>query len=223
MNIAIVGCGGIGAWLSLLMAKQLPRKGTLILYDKDIVEKRNLDRQLFSEEDIGRNKCDCLAGKLDCKVEAISEYFTIDSALERVSTIFVGADNHAARLAAIESADLHKCETIIAANEYTDAEAYRYTPAWRATTLDPRVYYPELTTDTSRNPLNPCTGEAQVADPQLAISNSMAASYAAWLWWFWNKEVRKLSRNISGVFPIKVSSNFSKVKTVTMKEMRGDT
>lgn len=61
MNIYIIGCGGIGSYLSNFIYKardagQIPRLSTITVIDFDIVEQKNLTYQNFNVEDIGKKK-----------------------------------------------------------------------------------------------------------------------------------------------------------------------
>jgi len=223
-DITIIGCGGIGSWLGRLLSKQV-LGSSLTLMDGDTVEDRNLDRQLFSMADIGKMKCDCLKDKLDKRVhvECIPEYF-IGSNLDDnpLSFMFVAADNHPARLQALRYADRNQSKVIIAANEYTDAEAYFYDYQWKDTPRDPRIYYPEISSDHTGDPAMPCTGAEQEAAPQLAISNSLAASYAAWLYWFWTVKQPEMSGEFQHKFPHIVRGNFAKITSVSESDQVGE-
>jgi len=57
--IAIVGCGGIGTFAALALAKMGCRD--LTLYDDDRVEGHNIPNQLYRVEDVGKAKVDALA------------------------------------------------------------------------------------------------------------------------------------------------------------------
>lgn len=195
MRVVLIGCGGIGAWLGQALAKHAKPDDTLILVDKDVIEKRNLDRQLFTQDDIGRNKCEALRRHLTMpgkKIATANMWYDTGSLADlleedyRQSVVFVGVDNNRARIAALQDCATNGVPCIVAANEYVDAEAYISLPDWVGTDHDPLVYYPELRDTTGASPLNPgCTGAAQEADPQLAFANMWAASYAIWLYYAW--------------------------------------
>ena len=53
-TIMIAGCGGIGSWLSFLIARLKPY--SITLYDDDTVELANMSGQLFKRADIGKSK-----------------------------------------------------------------------------------------------------------------------------------------------------------------------
>ena len=64
LNVMIAGAGGLGTH----QAQQLLRMGInkIYLYDNDVVEMSNLNRQLFyGKDDIGKNKVDIAKKHLD--------------------------------------------------------------------------------------------------------------------------------------------------------------
>lgn len=210
-NIHAVGAGGTGAFLIQLLAKTV--KG-LTIWDGDTYESKNLDRQLVSRDEIGKLKAEVWGERFNQKW--VGEYFSSQD-VGRGPLIFCAADNHPARLNCLLAADTYRGSAIICGNEYTDAEAYYYTYTMQGSKTDPRVYYPELLNDTHGDPLSPCTGDALEESPQLAISNSLAASYAMWLYWFWVEESLKVSD--SNLYPIKVSGSKSRIRTTTVGDM----
>lgn len=226
----IVGCGGVGAWLASLLHKTAPLDVGFVLWDGDTLEERNLDRQFFTLDDLEVNKACALACRLEESrkgrvVRAMSCYFDPlklqSEKHSNVRWIFCGVDNHPARAAVLKAVDLMiNPSAVCAANEFTTAEAFVYHSRWLNTCLDPRRYYPEILTDTQDDPLHPpCTGAEQVAHPQLAVSNMMAASYAAWLYWFWEMEAGDLPDEAA--FPVQVMSNFAKIRTITTADKGG--
>ncbi len=215
--IYIIGCGGVGSWLlpklvKLIAAKSSPSGITLI--DGDTLERKNLDRQLFDERDIGRNKAEALADKYGCK--SIPEYFAFgDIPFGYGDVIFVAADNHAARRAALISSDNSDgAAVIIGANEYTDAEAYIYFPDWKDTVHDPRVFYPSINTDTSGDPMRPagCTGEAALVNPQLGLANDSASGFMLHLYYFWSIQKTKYPEQYRPVHHKVSMMNYTTIK-----------
>ena len=57
--IVLAGVGGIGSWISFLLAKLRPK--VMYLYDPDVVELVNMAGQFYGQEDIGKPKVDALA------------------------------------------------------------------------------------------------------------------------------------------------------------------
>lgn len=64
-TVSIIGCGGIGSWTSLLLART--GVGGIYSYDFDIIESQNMAGQLFRLQDLGKHKVDAMK-------EIIKEY-----------------------------------------------------------------------------------------------------------------------------------------------------
>jgi hypothetical protein len=173
-NIRLIGCGGVGGWI----ASALSRIATNVtLQDGDTVEHKNLDRQLFAESDIGKNKADALAALYGFRPEP--SWFSLATDC-RDDILIVAVDNNPCRVAALDWADSMRRPVIIAANETTSSEAYLYMPSMRGTPIDPRNLYPSLLTDHSGDPMSPCAALAS-ANIQTAMANYQAAFGAVWL------------------------------------------
>lgn len=218
MSVHIIGCGGVGSYLIPVVRKLLPGT-TTHLWDGDKLEAKNLDRQLFSEHQIGFNKAKALAPIYGCMAEP--QFYAVGVVDHAVNDWIIGCvDNNAARQNILTMVDLHKCRAIIAANEKTSAEAYLYNAQWRGSPLDPRVYYPEITKPDGLDPMRPCTGEAQVETPQLVTANIMAAALAAHLLMIWEIEAHKLDAETIPHLPYMLVSNLTKLETYRIKDAK---
>lgn len=213
MSTFIVGSGGVGSWLAPSLCMLIGSKN-VVLVDGDTLEEGNLNRQLFTRQHLGRNKAEALAGLYGCK--AIPEYYNMGRfRVTEDDWLVMCVDNHPARNAALNESDARGCRVICAANETHSAEAYYYNRGWRDSHLDPRVMFPELTTDRTGDPLAQaigCTGEAQEQNPQLVTANNMAASLAAWLYVLWAIEVPKLSADVIPKLPHRLVSNMTRLE-----------
>lgn len=58
MPITIIGCGAIGSWLGVALAKM--GCTNIRYYENDIVEAENYSNQIFGEHDIGKHKLDAM-------------------------------------------------------------------------------------------------------------------------------------------------------------------
>ena len=224
----IVGAGGIGGWLVQLLGKM---KCSVVLIDGDTVERRNLSRQLFGKDSIGRNKAEAMAATMDPEGEFVKPLATflgpgfLDDAIPEDAFWFCAADNHPARAAMLDCVDAREAKCCIAANEYRDAEAYYYDARNRGTGLDPRMYYPAILSDHSGDPMMPCTGAEADKKPQLALANAQAAIHAVWLYRFWTEEAHKIPKGMPGrCFPVSVfnTSNGVTIKTKEDYEHRDE-
>jgi hypothetical protein len=196
------------------MARLIGHKNVMVI-DRDVLTQKNLDRQLFGESEVGLNKAKALGSKYGCEFKEMFYTFgCMDH--QRSDWLMCCADNHVCRKAILRACDRFGCQTIIAANEKTSAEAYYYRREWKGTKLDPRVFYPDIETDESDDPTRPesCTGEAQQATPQLVSANVMAISLAQWLFVFWAMKRPTLNEDLSeDSFPYLLRANLSKLET----------
>jgi hypothetical protein len=215
----IIGCGGVGSWLAPMLIK-LVGNTQVTLVDGDVLETKNLDRQLFNEKQIGENKAMALSDLYRCF--SVPDYFTMGSIdLCKNDWLLVCVDNDVARKCALTECDRNQCRAIIAANESTSAEAYLFKHEWKDSKIDPRVFYPAILTDTSGDPRARqagCTGQAQVANPQLVTANAMAASLLSWLYVLWAVQFPKMDKSIEDKLPHKLVSNMSKLETFTIEK-----
>ena len=206
-TLAIIGLGGGGGWLIQLLSKSEPAFDKVLLVDGDKVEKKNLNRQMFTDAHIGYNKAEASLHHLSAfpGAKACPEYLAYDTDLYKALASVVGrlvvaccVDNHPARNVCLVLADERlksRLPTVVvfAGNEYETASAFTYCPAWKDGPMDPRVRWPEIKTDTEGDPLlPPCSGEALASNPRLALSNMISAVSAAWLIRFWSEVAPKL-------------------------------
>ena len=136
----IIGCGGTGGnfvrdFARFLYARE-KEAGTVLkitLVDGDTVEERNIARQPFSVEDIGKNKaqalCEAVYEVFGLSFEFCTEYLEDSNKLKQLCMngylpIIIGAvDNHAARIVMHEFFDsCHSCIYFDSANEFSCGE-----------------------------------------------------------------------------------------------------
>lgn len=190
MKHLIVGAGGVASWLIPLLKKTVSPDDEIKIIDGDLLEIRNLDRQLFGPEWIGWNKAEALAEihNVDYEPSYLErDHWLLTHPTSHWEAIWCCADNHPARKLCLELVDEGLADlAIIGGNEFTDSEAYAYKAPWKGTQFDPRIFYPEINTNEAGDPLNPlaCQGVAQTANRQLALANYVAAGFMAHLWWF---------------------------------------
>lgn len=206
----IIGCGGVGSWLAATMVR-LVGANNVVLVDGDTLEKKNLDRQLFTEQDIGQNKADALASQLGCKSHPAWYDWTEHRHTDR-DWLMCCVDNNPARADVLRSCDANGCAAICAANEMTSSEAYLYLPRWRNTNNDPRIYYPEIETDQSNNVRHAagCTGEYQIQNRQLVTANFMAAALAGHLYVVWAIEAKTVAPEVRKFMPHRLNQNLTR-------------
>jgi len=80
-TVTVVGCGGTGAFTAESLCRLLPGHADLVLIDYDRVEERNLLRQNFYRDDLGRFKSETLAHRLAHKFDRPVGYSTLPVAM----------------------------------------------------------------------------------------------------------------------------------------------
>lgn len=219
MKAYVIGCGGTGSLLTPSLCK-LIGADKVVLVDGDKLETKNLDRQLFNKEHIGRNKAEALASLYGC--EAIGDWYSSTTAEHEKGDVLFGlVDNHPARASILAACDYYGCTAILAANEVHSAEAYIYRREWMGTNLDPRVYYPDILTVVTGDPRAAsigCTGEAQQNNRQLVSANFNAAALAQTLFVCWVMESRKMEAVAIPHLPHKLHINLSSMQAVKSGE-----
>ncbi len=211
MKIYIIGCGGVGSFLAPTMCLLAGAKN-IVLVDGDTLEKKNLNRQLFTEADIGNNKAAALAAKYEC--DFIPDWYSESLIAHDYNDWLLGVvDNHIARRAILTATDFAGCSAIFGANEVHSSEAFVYRSGWIGTKNDPRIMYPEIMTDNTNDPRRGaigCTGEAQAANVQLVTANFMAAALVAHLYVLWGMEARKTDKETQQHYPHKLVQNLTR-------------
>lgn len=210
----IIGCGGVGSWLAEALVRLIPNKDRLVLVDGDTIERKNLDRQMFSEDQIGSNKAVALAEKLGCR--RIPSWFS-ESAFPVTDGdwLFGCVDNNPARKSILNCCDMFGCYAIVASNETHSSEAWVYYPSWKGhPDKDPRINHaPGILSDHSGNPMAAaigCTGEAQAQNRQLVTANFMAAALAAHLYVVWGIESRRMDSETRSFLPFRLTQNLTR-------------
>lgn len=197
MKTILIGAGGVASYFLPVFLKTFKPEHITII-DKDVLEERNLDRQMFDADQIGKNKADALLYTLTHalatplpKYQVKAEWFTESTVIpDDTDFIVCMADNHMARHAACQAADRLAINAYIGGNEYVDSQAFVYRPEFKGTPKDPLVRYPNITTDDTGSPIR-CQGEAQEAAPQLAMANFHCAAKLLHLIWVWEKFYRE--------------------------------
>jgi tRNA A37 threonylcarbamoyladenosine dehydratase len=105
-HILVVGCGGLGGWIALALARLGVRRLTLV--DPDRFDRTNAPRQLVYADELGQPKAHAVARAIAPHMVKAGEIQAIATTVEDVThrlesgpdALAVGVDNNAARLAA---------------------------------------------------------------------------------------------------------------------------
>ncbi|MBL0711529.1 MAG: HesA/MoeB/ThiF family protein [Colwellia sp.] len=193
-KVLIVGVGGLGNPASLYLAAA--GVGTLYIADGDTIELSNLPRQIqFNEQDIGENKADIAAEKLnkqfpDSDIEAIDDMLDqelCDYYLPQVDLVLDCSDNIATRYLINQACVIHKVPLVIGAATGFDGQQL---------VVDPRdntsACYHCLFPASEKAPTNNCQ-TLGILGPVLAIVAGMQALQAIKLLTNNNAQVNQLN------------------------------
>jgi molybdopterin/thiamine biosynthesis adenylyltransferase len=104
-HIVVVGCGGLGSWIAVGLARMGVRRFTLI--DDDHFDRTNAPRQLMFGQNIGESKAHALAQNVVPHMTNPGELRSIALPLEqawpsvgKLDALIVGVDNNRTRLTA---------------------------------------------------------------------------------------------------------------------------
>lgn len=231
LKAIIVGAGGVTSYMLPALKNSFDLKLTLI--DADILEKRNLDRQLFRNNHVGQHKAVALMRTYNFRKDdgnVITTYF--DSEMLETeykfwfseADIFICcADNHPARRDLLSAGKVMGKPVLVCANEYSTSQAYLYVPSLEEqySGVNPCTRYPEILTSNEGSPIR-CQGDALEATPQLAIANQVSASLGNLLLWNWAPVILD-KKPAEPYLPVEYQSTFSKFETLTLGDcMSGD-
>lgn len=230
LTATIVGAGGVTSYM--LPALKNSFDLTLNLFDGDRLEKHNLDRQLFRNNQVGEFKARALMKLYNFRKSegiAVTEYFSTDLLSTEYKALFANCDiiiccvdNHPARKACIEASIQYKKPIVICANEYHTSQAFYYDPklVQDFPHMHPFSRYPEIATDRTGSPIS-CQGDALESDPQLAIANQVAASFGNYLVWLWHGVDGNLASQYDEIkyMPVEFQSTFSRIQTITLDDL----
>lgn len=195
----IIGLGGVGLKILRELSSNPPDFiERAVLWDGDIVEEANLERQLFLPEHVGMTKSQAAKELFDNLGDTVltQRDFTMDElpSFKENDVLIMATDNVESRILALNAADHIGLKVYSAANGTTDeglgigSTAWYYQPDWANTEKDPRIRL-KLTDQAHAASVRigrPCS---EVSEPQTALANSAAAIRCVELLWLWHSDV----------------------------------
>ena len=158
--VAVVGCGGIGSFAALALAKMGCRH--LTLYDDDKVEEHNLPNQLYRPADVGRPKAEALAEIVRAFTGTAPEAVVARVDGQRLTGLVVaGVDRMRARRAIWQRSVRYRAAVPLFLDGRLGAEVIRLYAIRPADPDDVRFYGATLYDDAEAEPLG-CSGAAIV-------------------------------------------------------------
>lgn len=192
-EVLCLGTGGTGGYFLEIFSKALmgghSKIRALYMMDGDRVEKKNLERQAFLEEDIGEYKASVLASVLNDQYrlnwKAYPEYLISINKLEELFTtnnssvvpVIIGCvDNHGARLVMEEFFKTHdNCIYFDSANEmYSGEIIYSYKLNGRQLSPLRSEVFPDILKGDTRNVTEISCEELNNSSPQHIYTNMRA-------------------------------------------------
>ena len=167
-------------------------------WDGDVIEERNLERQLFTPDQVGMTKSRAagelfpmegmlLATRGDFNTHASPE-------IKEGSSLIMATDNVESRILALDMADRKNLAVLSAANATADdglgigSTAWYYHPDFFGSHKDPRVRH-NLESEASQAHIRVARPCSEVSEPQTALANNGAAQRCLELLTLWSSDV----------------------------------
>lgn len=198
-NVLVVGAGGTGTYFLKEISRYISSEpnvknviSSLVIADGDSVEEKNLSRQCFYPEDIGRKKASVMAEILSdayelnwrsypyylTNMDDISHTvgMTVNEDSNKIPVIIGCVDNHAARLVCEKYfSQSRNCIYFDSANEFDTGEAvFAYKINGKVVGPCRSYYFPEMTSGDLRLVTEISCEELNQATPQHIFTNMMA-------------------------------------------------
>lgn len=204
-DLLVIGAGGTGTYFLKEVSRQIScsieikkRLRNLMIIDGDTVEEKNLERQCFAPEDIGRNKAVCMANILNDafglnwvsyatyleKKEQLQELLPTHKD-KRVATaydpvilpVIIGCvDNHACRILCEQFFnEAHSCIYFDSANEFSNGETvFAYKMGGKLIGPPRSSFFPEIKDGDLRSVTEMSCEELNHVVPQHIYTNMFA-------------------------------------------------
>jgi molybdopterin/thiamine biosynthesis adenylyltransferase len=191
-KILMIGCGGVGSYLLRPLMLTFP-KATLELWDGDVFEEKNLERQVFQEKQVGMHKVQALVSNqpnaINQRIRPVPSYFLEGAeALDGPPDCVVCcADNNNARKEALVYGTFLGVPVFVGANETFDSQAW----VWHKELCnwDIQKKFKAMFAAKPDGPGVGCVAQLDTT-PQLACANFSAASLVLGLMWRWFMEYK---------------------------------
>lgn len=195
-RVIVVGVGGIGSWLVPPLCRLLAYKkyaGEVWLCDGDKFEPHNADRQDVGEG-LGMNKAEAMCDRIfhdlpNLRQRCLPEFLTegnVAGLIAEDSIVLIAVDNHPARaLIAGHAQTLRNVVVLTAGNELYDGNVHVYRRGGGKDKTGPLSdRHPEAFNSNEGNrAAMSCEQLAQEGEPQLLVTNFMAATALLCAFW----------------------------------------
>jgi len=199
-EVVLCGCGGTGSQVARTLCRvvyDLRRRGhhtpSLKFVDPDVIEAKNVGRQMFTHADIGNHKATCLSRRFNLamgiNITAYVEPFDAEKHVARYGSLVVGCiDNHHARIALssanalwIDTGNAKTSGQVCIGNTSDRAQVERciksdqFTHLPNAALLFPQLLEPEPTPApvSTPTPTASCADLIETADQHLLVNDQI--------------------------------------------------
>ena len=196
-----IGTGGVGSChliepvvRFLIHKKELKQQSdfAVVLYDGDVIEEKNLERQTFTSENIGASKVDATKERLqqifsDVSISAINKYWTQESGFSEGSVVFLAVDNHKTRKEVLECAKKMDDILIISgSNELMSGSVLVYgREGGEELTRPYDELHKEIRNPQDRRPDEVGCSEEVASRPQIIFTNLMVSTLMTQVFFAW--------------------------------------
>lgn len=215
-HVVVVGVGGTGSALARSIARiiyDMNRRGLFTprftLIDPDVVEEKNVGRQMFTPADIGQNKAVLLSRRFNLALglssTAIPEHFDPEHHPNGFGTLLIGCvDNHQARLALSQAEGIwldcgnhRNSGQVVCGNSSDREEVLRSIERMderegitfhlpNAALLFPNLLEPEE--ETEPTPDVSCAELVEAGSQHLLVNDAISTAAAGYVWKLLNRE-----------------------------------
>jgi len=175
-SVCVVGAGSIGNIICLGLAAL--GMENVAIYDDDVVEEVNLNRQILFYDSVGRQKAEALAEKYrklvpGAKVEAYNEKFGLGA--KKYDLVVACTDSFKSRKLIDEYAKRHKIPAIFGGTDFDSGQVISYVPGV-TTCINCQLNIEKLAAEEAAAEAERC---AHVPEPSVIVSNWIIAALMA--------------------------------------------
>lgn len=200
MNINIIGLGGVGLKILRELVESNFNIRSLNLWDGDVIEERNLERQIYLPEHIGLRKSDAskeMYGRnpmrFSCNTFGDITFKSLQENREGfrdADVTFIATDNNESRILLLENWNMMRKDHVLisSANATSDegigigSTAWIYMKEWHKDPIKDPIIRNSLKTNPHVSIGRPCS---ETSEPQTALANSGASIRAVELLSLW--------------------------------------
>ena len=199
MKINIIGLGGVGLKILRELVESNFKITSMSLWDGDVIEERNLERQIYKHEHIGMSKAEasasmyCHDNYFPCEVHKDMNMNSLIEHKRKLSNddvTFIATDNNESRVLLLENWGMMRKKHVLISSANATADegigigstAWIYRNDWKNDPIKDPMIRNQLESNTHVPIGRPCS---ETSEPQTALANSGASIRALELLSLW--------------------------------------